>query len=207
MPTRRQRIARLRRLIAATRHRLDRLRAHLRWVRRHPPHPPAAFLTMYDSVTVDAIPHGSDAVAGYVGGQWPTYTTIVAKFPGAKHLSIAVTAAESADCLDVEPGDASIGQAPGWLKSGHAKAANTVKPVLYTSLGQAQALIAACAAAGIPRSGYLLWTAHWTKTPHLCGPECGLGFTGHADLTQYDNRALGRNLDVSHVRGLGHVFR
>ena len=198
---RRHRIRRLLEQIAATRHRLARLEALLRRLRRkHPQPPPARYVQMFDSVTVDAIPARAEAVAGYVGGQWPTYKTIVAKFPHAKHLSIAVTAQESAECLDVEPGDAAIGQAPGWLKSPLAKTANTPKPVLYTSLGQAQALIAACAAAGIPRSGYLLWTAHWTKTPHLCGPECGLGFTGHADATQYDNRYDGKNLDVSHVR-------
>jgi hypothetical protein len=112
-----------------------------------------------------------------------------------------ITAAESADCLDVEKGDATIAQAPPWLQSPKAKSANTLKPVLYTSLAQAEELVHACAAAGIPRSGYLLWLAHWTKTPHVCGPECGLGFTGHADATQYDDRALGKNLDVSLVRG------
>ncbi len=203
MPTRKQRIKRVRGQIAATLKRLRRLRERLARLRRRRPHPAPAFLTMFDTVTPDVIPPRAEAVAGYVGGQWPTYKTIVAKFPGAKHLSIAVTSAESADCLDVEPGDATIQQAPGWLKSSRAKAANTLKPVLYTSLSQANALIAACHAAGIPRSSYLLWIAHWTKTPHLCGPECGLGFTGHADATQYDNRYDGKNLDVSLVKGHG----
>lgn len=202
MPTRRQRIRRLLHRIANLTARLARARRHLRWLRRHPL-PPPALLTMFDTVTPDQIPAVAEAVAGYVGGAWPTYQGLLTSHPHAKHLSIAVAADESADCLDVEKGDATIAQAPPWLQSPKAKAANTLKPVLYTSLSQAEELVRACAAAGIPRSGYLLWTAHWTKTPHLCGPECGLGFTGHADATQYDNRALGRNLDVSLVRGAG----
>lgn len=206
MPTRRQRIRQTLRRIGHLLRALARARRRLHEL-RHPPKPPAEpFVQMFDSVTVAAIPKAAEAVAGYVGGQWPTYQELVQRFPRAKHLSIAVSADESADCLDVEPGDATILQAPGWLKSSKAKAANTHKPVLYTSLGQAQALVAACAAAGIPRSGYYLWTAHWTRVPHLCGPECGLGFTGHADLTQYANpEPGGPNVDVSHVRA--RIFR
>jgi hypothetical protein len=40
--------------------------------RRKPPTPPA-FLTMFDSVTVSQIPAKAEAVAGYVGGHWPTF--------------------------------------------------------------------------------------------------------------------------------------
>lgn len=200
MPTRRQRIARIRHRIAALRHRIARLRHRLHRL-EHPPRPHR--LTMFDSVTPSEIPSRAEAVAGYVGGKWPTYDGLLKSHPGAKHLSIAVAADESAECLDVERGDATIAQAPPWLKSSKAKAVETTKPVLYTSLAQAEELVAACARAGIPRSGFLLWVAHWTKVPHLCGPECGLGFTGHADATQYDDRALDRNLDVSLVRGSG----
>lgn len=202
MPTRKQRIAKVKKDLAAARKRVAALRKKLAAL-KNPPHPAPAFLTMFDSVTTGEIPTRSEAVAGYVGGQWPTYKTIVKEHPEAHHLSIAVAADESADCLDVEKGDATIAQAPPWLQSPKAKAANTLKPVLYTSLSQAEELVQACAKAGIPRSAYLLWVAHWTKHPHLCGPECGLGFTHHADATQYDNRALGRNLDVSLVRGHG----
>jgi len=196
--TRKQRIAKLRKRIGELRRKLARI------IRRQKrPHPEPHYLTMFDSVTPDEIPAVAEAVAGYVGGQWPTYKGLLVSHPHAKHLSIAVSAVESADCLDVEKGDATIAQAPPWLQSPKAKSANTTKPVLYTSVSQAQELINACAKAGIPRSGYLLWTAHYTQTPHLCGPDCYPGFNSHADATQYGNKALGRNLDVSLVRAAG----
>jgi hypothetical protein len=179
--------------------------AWLRWrTSKHKPAPtPApAFLTMFDSVTVSQIPKRAEAVAGYVGGHWPTFPELVKGWPHAHRLSIAVTAAEAADCLDVERGDASPPQAPGWLRS-KATSHATPKPVLYTSVSLADALIKTMAAAGHPRSSYLLWTAHYTGRPHLCGPECsthGVSFHGHADATQYADKALGRNLDASYVR-------
>lgn len=174
-----------------------------RYRHRKRPHPPAAFLTMFDSVTPAEIPAKAEAVAGYVGGKWPTFTGLAKSHPNAHRLSIAVTAAESADCLDVEKGDATPAQAPGWLKSSRAKEAATVKPVLYTSVSQADHLIRTCQEAGIPRSSYLLWTAHYTGKPHLCSSACngaGVTFSGHADATQYEDHALGRNLDASQVR-------
>lgn len=171
------------------------------WERyRHPkPSPSPAFLTMFDSITLDAIPLKAEAVAGYVGGLWATFRELAARWPNSHRLSIAVTPSESADCLDVEKGDARPEQAPAWLKSPLAKSAATTKTVLYSSRDAWPELIKLLEGAGIPRSGYLIWSAHYTKKPHLCGPDtCGATF--HADATQYDNRALGRNLDVSWVR-------
>lgn len=174
------------------------------WERfRHKPAPPAQAVQMFDSVTPQVIPSAAEAVAGYVDGHWPTFASLAKTHPHAHRLSITVEAAGSADCLDVEKGDATPEQAPEWLKSSRAKAAASIKPVLYTDLAGADELIRTMQAAGIPRSSYLLWTAHYTKVPHLCGPACsgaGVTFTGHADATQYDDKALGKNLDISHVR-------
>jgi GH25 family lysozyme M1 (1,4-beta-N-acetylmuramidase) len=150
---------------------------------------------MYDSVSVSEIPASAKAVAGYVGGHWPTYNQLRLKFPKAHKLSIAIAANENADCLDVEPGDAVISQAAGWVK--RQKAAGARKPVVYTSLSQAQLLINTLARAGLPRASYRLWTAHYTDKPHRCTPICGLGFKSKADATQYTDKALGRNLDAS----------
>jgi hypothetical protein len=64
-------------------------------------------LTMFDSTTVADIPStGMDAVAGYVGGNWPTLPALVKRFPHLPALSIAVNASQDAQCLDVEKGDA-----------------------------------------------------------------------------------------------------
>lgn len=147
---------------------------------------------MYDSVDVSTVPDNPPAVAGYVGGHWPTYVPLVQKFPKAHHLSIAVNASERARCLDIESGDAVVTDAPDWLRH---KYIGPGKPVLYTSAGNADALIHACGAGGIARGQFLLWSAHYGQGEHLCGPHtCGYP---QADGTQWTDAALGRNLDQS----------
>ena len=136
-------------------------------------------LTMGDAVTVANLPAGLDAYAGYVGGHWPTYREIVGRFPHARHLSIAVTAGQNADCLDVEPGDAVPGQAADWIAH-HWTAENTPLPVVYTS---ASAVAAVIAAAGPPAGRYLIWSAHYTNRAHICSPA-GCGYP-QADATQW----------------------
>lgn len=126
---------------------------------------------------------GMDAYAGYVAGRWPTYAQMVATFPGAKHLSISPFASVQADCLDIENGDATNDQAPGWLLSW--RPGNTPLPVLYTSASNIQNLVNTLAAAGYRRSSYLIWSAHYTNTPHICGPgTCGYP---QADATQWQD--------------------
>lgn len=151
--------------------------------------------TMYDSVNTSEIPHWAKAVAGYVGGNWPTYRGLVHAFPKARHLSIAISADEDAHALDIEKGDATIPQAPAWVKRQHTRGVH--RPVVYTSVSQAQALIDTLAAAGIRRRRYKLWTAHYTYKQHRCSNVCYPGFHGNADATQYTDKALGRNLDAS----------
>lgn len=151
--------------------------------------------TMFDAVTIANIPKDAYAVAGYVNGRWPTYPQLVKDFPTAKHLSIAVTAEADADCLDVEPGDATAAQAPAWFR--RQKARGVALPVFYTSLSNAKTLVGVLAAAGIKREQYRLWTAHYTFAAHLCGVSCGYGMPTYADATQYTDKALGRSLDAS----------
>lgn len=152
---------------------------------------------MFDSVDVTQIPRSAAAVAGYVGGRWPTYQTLLKSYPSAHVLGIAVFASEDAECLDIEQGDATIAEAASWVKRQVAR--GVAKPVCYTSLSQAASLLAALKAAGVQRNQIRLWTAHYNYTPHLCSSACGLGFTGTADATQYTDKAMGRNLDASLV--------
>ena len=72
-------------------------------------------ITMYDSVDLSMIPGDAQAVGAYVDGKWATYTAAKAKFPKADILSIAVFAADDADCLDIETGDATPVQAAAWV--------------------------------------------------------------------------------------------
>jgi hypothetical protein len=148
---------------------------------------------MYDSIDLSQFPTNPEAVAGYVGGHWPTYNALVAKFPNAHHLSIAVNAGQAARCLDVEPGDATPDQAPTWFHT-HADHSHGL-PVLYASASSINQVRSAMARATIPRSEYLLWSAHYTFHEHICSPEtCGYP---QADATQWTDKALGHNLDQS----------
>lgn len=160
--------------------------------------------TMFDDVVLDLVPADAEAVAGYTGGAWPTFGELDEHFPKARRLSIAISASEDADCLDVEPGDASPADAPGWvrrqLERRHHDPSfyNQDKPTVYGSASQGDEIRAVLDGAGIARSAYFLWTAHYTFEPHLCGPDtCGEVRSTEADATQWTDLALGRSLDQS----------
>lgn len=151
--------------------------------------------SMFDSVTVSEIPAKAEAVAGYVNGAYPTYLQLRAAFPHAKRLSISVNDQANADCLDVERGDATVGQAAGWVRKQRARGVR--RPAVYCSLASAQELVDALAQAGIRRQEIRLWTAHYTHVAHRCGPGCGYGLASRAEATQWTDRAAGHNLDAS----------
>lgn len=145
---------------------------------------------MYDSVVVSTVPANPPAVAGYVAGNFITFGPLVAAFPHAVHVPIAIQADEIVRnvrmaCLDVEPGDAVPAQAGGWAR---AELNAGVIPCEYANLSTYPQVRASLAAAGIPRSKTFEWDADWTFSPHLDS-----GF----DATQWTDHALNRNLDAS----------
>lgn len=156
---------------------------------------------MLDSISLPELEwafanHRPDAMAGYVGGSWPTWAPLAhlyANYPSLHLLSIAVFASEDADCLDVETGDATIPQVYGWFTRQQARKA--WKPCIYTQAGNLSSLLATMNANGFPRSSYRIWSAHYLNQAHICGPgSCGYP---QADGTQWTNWAYGRNLDAS----------
>ena len=162
-------------------------------VKPQPAPRPVVPVTMYDSTEVLTIPGAAEAVAGYVGGNWPTYNTLVKKYPHAKHVSIAVNSQEDAICLDIENGDATAEDAPGWYR--RQKSRHVTYPKLYTSASNVGNVVTKMHAAGIGRSGYRIWSAHYGRGKHICGPKsCGYP---QADATQWTDKALNRNLDES----------
>lgn len=152
-----------------------------------------ATMYLFDDVTISLIPSNAAAVAGYVNGTYADMTALKARFPNAHILDIAVSASADATCLDIESGDATNSQAADWVK--RQKSRGLAKPVLYTSAGNSQALIDTLASAGIPRSDYVLWSAHYTGSAHICGND---GYPV-ADGTQFTDTAMGRSLDESEI--------
>ncbi|HEY7594876.1 MAG TPA: hypothetical protein VH969_17120 [Actinophytocola sp.] len=73
--------------------------------------------TMYDSVTPSAIPRGARMVAGYLPPSRYAWSKAEwAMFPNAVKVRIAIFASvNDGHVLDVEPGDATPAQAPGWV--------------------------------------------------------------------------------------------
>jgi hypothetical protein len=152
-------------------------------------------ITMYDSVTVGEIPPDAEAVAGYVDGIYRTFTALTHLFPHAWRLSIAVFSLDRAACLDVENGDATPQEAPGWVLDRHKEGVRY--PKVYASVSQMDYIVELLRMVGVKRDTVKLWTAHYGKGKHICSPHSCGELKNTADGTQYDDKALNRNLDVS----------
>ncbi len=152
---------------------------------------------MYDDISLNELPVGAYAYAGYVDGSWANFPALKAKFPGAHLLDITVFANANATCLDVESGDATIAQVFGWFKAQAAR--HVYRPVIYTQAGNLDLLYATMKANGFARGTYRVWSAHYTNSQHICGPgSCGYSLGGsEVDGTQFTDVALGRSLDES----------
>lgn len=157
-----------------------------------------AATVMYDSTDISTIPKDAPAVAGYTGGQWPTFHSLLTAFPNATRFSIAVAASEDADALDIESGDATPSQAPAWVHRQIERMNPPEKPTVYAAVSQMNEVYSALNTAGISRSAYKIWTAHTGTGDHLCGPgTCEIPNGYSADATQWTWEALGRTLDQS----------
>lgn len=144
---------------------------------------------MYDSVNAAALPtSGATATAGYVNGLYANSARMQARFPNLPHVTITVFASGDAKVLDVENGDASPAQCPGWLDRQYSL--GEPLPVLY---GNTSVIAAIHAAVG--SRPFLWWSAHYTYSAHLCGPAtCGCPY--QADATQFaDHGPNGENVD------------
>lgn len=168
------------------------------WANQHQPIPKppvASAITMYDSTDLSQIPENAAAVAGYVGGHWPTFHTLAHGWPHAHLLSIAVASVFDAECLDIENGDATPDLAPGWVK--RQLDHGVKRPVVYSSVSEMQQVIDTLAHAGISRPHYRVWTAHYNGKEHRCTIACGNNFHDMADATQWWDHAHNLNLDIS----------
>ena len=113
-------------------------------------------VTIYDSVTVSALPADPDAIyLGYVDGAWPTFAAVKARFPNNLVLSVTTTGFTKADICDVESGDATPRIAAAGVREG-----------LYDTIYSADAgmMPLVTALAGL---NWHWFCADWTGEEHL----------------------------------------
>jgi hypothetical protein len=113
---------------------------------------------MYDSVTASDIPTNVSMVAGYISGRYKWKQGDWDRFPTTGRVQIATTAnIDQGDVLDVERGDATPDQAPGWIVA--RRAAGLWRPSIYCPASSVHAVQSACATLG---DVWDLWVAHYT---------------------------------------------
>jgi hypothetical protein len=118
---------------------------------------------MYDAVTASNIPGGATMVAGYDDGRYVNVAEMAARFPRARVVTITVFASDDEGMvLDVERGDASPEEAPGWAARRRARGFD---PSVYCSTDTWPAVRAAFAAAGVAEPHW--WIAGWDGDPAI----------------------------------------
>lgn len=143
---------------------------------------------MYDSIesTPTELPDGADLYAGYDDGAWPDAGAIAARFPGKTVIRTTTNPAdEEGDELDVENGDASATDAPGWVA--RRRAAGHRGPLVYCALSSWPDVRRAFIAARVAEPGYRV--ASYDGVAEI--PAGAIG-KQYASVT-----AGGRNYDVS----------
>jgi len=115
--------------------------------------------TMYDAVTASNIPTTAAMVAGYVDQiKLPPWTAADwARFPNAVKVEIVKKATSDwGDVLDVEPGDATPAEAPGWVAMRRRSGAD---PTVYCNSSTWPLVRAAFQNQGVPEPHY--WIAKY----------------------------------------------
>lgn len=158
----------------------------------------SALRPLKDSTNWQAIPVGTPLVAGYVPPSrfaWPPAAW--ARFAGSTEVRITPSAAVSGrgiQVLDVEQGDATPGQLPGWVNASRAAGQEPTAYLNYTSW---TAAIRACTSAGVAVPQF--WVGLWDNAQDF--PSINVdGVTYTAVAHQYaDPATSGGDYDVSVV--------
>ena len=132
-----------------------------------------------DSVDPNAVPAGLPLYAGYVNGRWPSWFGLKQRFPTTPVIGISVLAANVGDCLDVENGDATCDQAPGWVAA--RRAAGVVAPIVYVDASNCATVTKCFLDSGTPLP--LFWIADYSYPVDIVG--CVVG-RQYEDVGPYD---------------------
>lgn len=134
---------------------------------------------MYDAVTVSNVPASATLVAGYGDGYYQDVAGFRARFPHATIVEIAVSSHDNlGQVLDVETGDATPAEAPGWVQMRRAAG---VDPTVYCNSSTWPAVQQAFAAAGVAQPHY--WIAQYDGDPAI---PAGAVAKQYADPGPYD---------------------
>lgn len=118
---------------------------------------------MYDSVDSSKIPANAAIVAGYVDGHYAWTPLDWARFPNVQHVRIAVFAStDDGMVLDVETGDATPSQAPGWVTM-RRKAG--IRPCVYMNASTWPLVQTSFASAHVSPPDY--WVAQYDNNPAI----------------------------------------
>lgn len=144
------------------------------------------------------------AIGAYENGRYENAQAARRAFPHAHVLGIDVLGTGVGHAGDFEAGDMAYAEAGRWAH--RRRAAGVLRPVIYFSVSNWQAVMSSLQAAGLTRSDVRLWTAHYTGQPHLCSSACNAAVSGQADATQWGSANAsgtlpapwaGRDVDVS----------
>lgn len=110
---------------------------------------------MADSVAVASLPDDMNLYAGYIDGRYVNVEQVRARFPGKTVIAVTTNPSDNeGDCLDVENGDATAGDAPGWVR--RRRLAGHDGPLVYCSEAIWPAVKGAFAAARTAQPSYWL---------------------------------------------------
>jgi hypothetical protein len=138
---------------------------------------------MYDAVTPERIPTGAQIVAGYVDGHYANMAFMTRLYPAALHVAIAVRATTNDGLvLDVENGDASPEQAPGWVDMRRAAG---IDPTVYCNSSTWAAVKQAFINHRIPQPHY--WIAQYDGNPAI---PAGAIAKQYASNNSYDTSSV-----------------
>jgi hypothetical protein len=151
--------------------------------------------TMYDSTTAADIPSSATMVGGYVSpSSYAWDASDWARFPHAVQIHITPSASHTGvgvHVLDVERGDATPAQAPGWARAQRALGQD---PTIYCGEAAWQSVQDAFASAGEPQPHY--WVAAYPGTGPNLPTLNGITAVAH----QYaDSKTSGGHFDLSVV--------
>lgn len=140
---------------------------------------------MYDACNYTRPPRDAEMVAGYLNGgcRWPAQAFTY--WEAARIVRIATNATMNAGAvLDVERGDATPNDAPGWCA--RARQRGQV-PTVYTSQANVPAVLAACKLHGVAPP--LIWMAWWNGVASV-PPGCIAKQYANVDAKGYDLSAV-----------------